>query len=79
MLKTLLRNIVHFPTLRMDFYFLVEKGIFLQFLGKNKTYSVTELVCKWKGRVYFSEKSNYTGKAEILLMCRLVEQWICVL
>ena len=38
MLKTLLRNIVHFPTLRMDFYFLVEKGIFLQFLGKNKTY-----------------------------------------
>lgn len=57
MLKTLLRNIVHFPTLRMDFYFLVEKGIFLQFLGKNKTYSVTDLVCKWKGRVYFSGKN----------------------
>ena len=27
-----------------------------------------------KDEFTFLEKSNYTGKAEILLMCRLVEQ-----
>ena len=34
MLKTFLQNIAHFPTLRMGFYFLVEKGIFPLFRGK---------------------------------------------
>ena len=74
MLKTLLRNIIHFPTLRMGFYFLAEKGIFLQFLRKIKRSRSPSLFASEKDEFTFLEKSNYTGKAEILLMCRLVEQ-----
>ena len=56
MLKTLLRNIVHFPTLRMGFYFLVEKGIFLLFRGKIKRIRSPSL--------FASEKDEFTFLAD---------------
>ena len=74
MLKTLLRNIVHFPAMRMGFYFLVEKGIFLLFRGKIKCIRSPSLFASEKDEFTFLEKSNYTGKDASLLMCTLIVQ-----
>ena len=64
----------------MDFYFLVEKGILSSIPRKKiKRIRSLSLFASEKDEFPFPEKSNYTGKAEILLMYRLVEQWICAL
>ena len=58
----------------MGFYFLIEKGVFLLFREKIKRIRSPSLFASEKDEITFLEKSNYTGKAAIFLMCRLVEQ-----
>ena len=51
-----------FPSLRMGLYFLLEEGVFPQFQGKKKVFTVTAAVCQLKGRFTFLKRSDYTGE-----------------
>ena len=54
------------------FRFSIEKGVFPSIPKKKKFGHRAYL--QLKRRICFSEKSDYTGKAAIFLMCTLVAQ-----
>ena len=56
------------------FWFSIEKGVFPSIQKKKKKKFGHRACLQLKRRICFSEKSDYTGKAAIFLMCTLVAQ-----